>query len=277
MERKKLLRQSIVYWLEVSTWEFSFSLDFHFWSNVSCARSADKMHHCYFHNFFFFSFLDKPEKLVCRINTEWVEKASKQTVTNCISGNRAETSLNTFVIFYSRSSSVLGRRKAEGKKRDDTFSFPQNSQFFSLFSGRRLLYYRWLQFIEQWSKYIATKIKESTSQIHASWLGTCLLHLRSHIMQYIDDSFAIRKFRHTQKSMKCQRFSIDRLFVSRLFKNIFVLDIRFWCSWAAQTICLCRFLMKCSLCYMVEIAIEFICISRQLENKWHKKFPHGSS
>lgn len=199
MERKKLLRQSIVYWLEVSTWEFSFSLDFHFWSNVSCARSADKMHHCYFHNFFFFSFLDKPEKLVCRINTEWVEKASKQTVTNCISGNRAETSLNTFVIFYSRSSSVLGRRKAEGKKRDDTFSFPQNSQFFGLFSGRRLLYYRWLRFIEQWSKYIAPKIKESTSQIHASWLGTCLLHLRSHIMQYIDDSFAIRKFRHTQK------------------------------------------------------------------------------
>lgn len=28
--KKKVLRQSIVYWLEVSTWEFSFSLDFHF-------------------------------------------------------------------------------------------------------------------------------------------------------------------------------------------------------------------------------------------------------
>lgn len=114
MERKKLLRQSIVYWLEVSTWEFSFSLDFHFWSNVSCARSADKMHHCYFHNFFFFSFLDKPEKLVCRINTEWVEKASKQTVTNCISGNKAETSLNTFVIFFL----VLAPFSEEEKQRE---------------------------------------------------------------------------------------------------------------------------------------------------------------
>lgn len=40
---QKVLRQSIVYWLEVSTWEFTFSLDFHCSSLVfsaSCSENA---------------------------------------------------------------------------------------------------------------------------------------------------------------------------------------------------------------------------------------------
>lgn len=117
--KKNLLRQSIVYSLEVSTWEFSFSLDFYFgWIFALCHALCRQNASLLFHHFF------SREKNRTRKNCVphkpdrmKGEKASKQTFTNCISGNRAETSLNTFVIFCSFSMDEKKKSREDKKCR----------------------------------------------------------------------------------------------------------------------------------------------------------------